>query len=66
MAQEKPYILTKHVYACASLIGAVICVYGKTEIGDISSMILGAMAVILVRFLAVHYRLNLPRIKLDE
>lgn len=66
MAQEKPYILTKHVYACASLVGAVICVYGKTKIGDINSMIIGASAIILIRFWAAHYHVNLPRIQFRE
>ncbi len=63
MAQEKPYILTKHIYACASLIGALVCVYTEDALGNLPAMMMGACAVVIVRFLAMHYRWNLPRIE---
>ena len=62
IAQEKPYILTKHIYACASIAGAFVCVFSGERIGNLASMTLGALAVIVVRLLAMHYRWNLPRI----
>ncbi|NBK90923.1 trimeric intracellular cation channel family protein [bacterium 1XD21-13] len=62
IAQEKPYILTKHIYACASIAGALACVYSGDRIGNLASMTLGAAVVIVVRLLAMHYRWNLPRI----
>lgn len=63
MAQEKPYILTKHIYACASISGAAVCVAAGPFLGDFWSMTAGMTIVILVRFLATHYRWNLPKIK---
>lgn len=63
MAQVKPYILTKHVYACASITGALVCVLTRSFLGHLNSMITGAAVVMLIRFLAAHYRWNLPRIK---
>lgn len=66
MAQEKPYILTKHVYACASIAGALVCVLGRGLIGKLVSMVAGAVTVIIIRLLAVHYRWNLPRVQLDK
>ncbi len=63
MAQEKPYILTKHIYACASIAGALVCVYSGSRIGNLVSMTAGAAVVIVVRLLAMHYRWNLPRIQ---
>lgn len=63
MAQEKPYILTKHVYACASIAGALVCVWGYGLLGRLGAMLAGAAVVLLIRFLAVRYRWNLPRIK---
>lgn len=63
MAQVKPYILTKHVYACASIVGSVICVLGKPIMGRLWAMVAGAAAVMLIRFLAAYYRWNLPRIE---
>lgn len=65
MAQEKPYILTKHIYASASLIGAVICVYSKFLLGTLGAMIAGATAVIIIRIWAARFHWNLPRVKLD-
>lgn len=62
MAQEKPYILTKHIYACASIAGALVCVYSGSRMGNLTSMMAGAAVVIVVRLLAMHYRWNLPRI----
>lgn len=63
MAQEKPYILTKHIYACASIIGALVCVYAEAAFGRLGAMMIGAVAVIVIRFLATHYHWNLPRIE---
>ena len=60
MAQEKPYILTRHVYACASLAGALVCVYLRGSMGELPAMTAGVTAV---RLLAMHYRWNLPRVK---
>lgn len=64
MAQEKPYIFTKHVYASASIAGAVVCVYTRIPLGSLGSMIAGAAVVMLIRFLAARHRWNLPRINL--
>lgn len=63
MAQEKPYILTKHIYACASIIGALVCVYTEDMFGNLPAMMVGACVVVIVRFLAMHYRWNLPKIE---
>lgn len=62
MAQEKPYILTKHIYACASIAGAFVCGYAGDKIGNLASMMAGAAVVMVVRLLAMHYRWNLPKI----
>lgn len=63
MAQEKPYILTKHIYACASVLGAVVCVCLNVILDDLASMAAGLFVVVLVRVFATHYRWNLPKIK---
>ena len=66
MAQEMPYILTKHIYACASISGAAVCVMSDSMLGDFWSMTVGMTVVMLVRFLATRYRWNLPKIKTGE
>jgi uncharacterized membrane protein YeiH len=64
MAEEKPYILHKHVYAVASIAGAVLCVYSGRLAGRLVSMTAGAALVLLLRVLAARYRWNLPKIRL--
>ncbi|MSS63404.1 trimeric intracellular cation channel family protein [Velocimicrobium porci] len=63
MAGVTPYILVKHIYACASMVGAIICVILYREFGEIPAMFLSAFVVMLIRFLAAKYRWNLPRIR---
>lgn len=63
MAEVPPYIFVKHIYACASIVGAIVCVYTYRWFGVVASLIFGSAAVILVRHLAAHYRWNLPKVK---
>ncbi|MBQ7942652.1 MAG: TRIC cation channel family protein [Lachnospiraceae bacterium] len=63
LAGNTPYIFVKHIYACASLAGALVCVYGSPYFGLHASMIAGAVVVVLIRFLSAHYKWNLPRIE---
>ncbi len=63
MAQQMPYILTKHIYACASILGATVCVAAGPSAGEFLSMAAGVAVVILVRLLATYYRWNLPKIR---
>ena len=61
MAGNPPYVFVKHFYACASIIGALLCVYSRPYIGSVYSMFLGTAAVILLRFLAARFRWSLPK-----
>lgn len=63
MAGNTPYIFVKHVYASASIIGALSCVFLTRVFGELAGMLLGAALVLLVRCLAAHYKWNLPRIR---
>lgn len=63
MASVPPYIFVKHIYACASIVGAIMCVYAYRWFGVVASLIFGSAAVILMRYLAAHYRWNLPKLK---
>ncbi len=64
MAGVPPYIFVKHVYACASVAGAISCVWIYRAFGQIPAMIIASALVILIRTLAAHYRWNLPHIRL--
>lgn len=59
-AGERPYIFTKHFYACASLIGALVAGL-LWPAGEIIAMSVGATAVFWLRILAAKYRWSLPK-----
>lgn len=61
MAGETPFVLRKHIYACASIFGAILCITLWGSVPWDWAMIIGAVAVIIVRMLATHYRWNLPK-----
>ena len=61
MAGDTPYIFVKHIYASASLVGALLCGLLWHYAGEMPSMLLGGGAVILIRCLSAHFRWNLPR-----
>ena len=60
MAGETPYILKKHVYACASITGAVLYAYLQDYMNNDAAMLIGAGSVILIRILATRYCWDLP------
>ena len=62
MAGNTPYIFVKHVYASASIFGAVVCVLVGLRSGELAAMIAGAVVVFVIRILAAYYKWNLPRI----
>ncbi len=61
MAGDMPYIFVKHVYACASLLGAVVCVLLRGVAGESASVIAGMVCVVVLRLLSAYFRWNLPR-----
>ena len=63
LAQQLPYIFVKHVYACASLAGALLCA-GLWDLDRMAAMLVGMSAVVLIRVLAAHYHWNLPKAKI--
>lgn len=61
MAGEPPFVLRKHIYASASILGGILTVFLWGALPWDWSMILGALVVITIRMLATHYRWNLPK-----
>lgn len=61
MAGQTPAVLKKHVYACASIAGAICYVLLLDGFGTDISMIVSAVLVVVIRVLARHYKWNLPR-----
>ena len=61
MAGDTPYIFVKHIYASASLAGALVCVAVWGAVGELPAMLAGMAVVLLIRILSAHFRWNLPR-----
>ena len=61
MAGNTPYIFVKHVYASASMVGAILCAALWQPLGATAAMIIGASVILTVRLLAAHYHWSLPK-----
>ncbi len=57
---EKPYIFTKHFYACASLAGAALCL-ALWSFGATLAMLSGSALTVVLRLCAAHFRWSLPK-----
>lgn len=62
LAIQKPYILVRHVYACASILGAAFCAL-LWPAGEIISMFTGAIVVLVIRLMAMTFKWNLPKLR---
>ena len=60
LAGDTPYIFVKHVYASASLAGALACVVLWPLAGEMAAMLCGSALVVAGRILSAHFRWNLP------
>lgn len=61
MAGLTPYILVKHIYACAALAGGVACVLGRRCLGEVWGVIFGLAVTVVLRVMAAHFQWNLMR-----
>lgn len=62
MADIPPAIFVKHIYACASIAGAIVCAVLAHFLVLEQAMIIGFILICVIRFLAARFRWNLPRI----
>lgn len=61
-----PFVFIRHVYAAASLFGGVVFLVIRPAFGRSNAMVIGFIAVVVLRLLAARYRWDLPRVKLEE
>ena len=66
MADQPPYIFVKHIYASASVVGSLVCVYMYRAFGAVVSMVVSSAVILLIRYLAAHYHWNLPHVEFKE
>ena len=62
LAGNTPFVLLKHFYACASLVGAIICAVLWPYTGSVPAMLVGAITIVVLRNMAAYYHWSLPRI----
>lgn len=63
LAGQTPYILVKHIYASASIAGALSCALLLRLLPDYLALLIGILVVLTIRLLAARYRWNLPSVK---
>lgn len=61
MAGQTPAVLKKHIYACASIAGAVCYVMLLKVMSADAAIVISAVLVVVIRVLARHYKWNLPK-----
>lgn len=67
LVNEKPYVLTKHIYAVASILGSgIYYVMSICMNWSILGTALSIGVVLSTRLMAAKYRWRLPKIKLDR
>lgn len=59
-AGNRPYIFVKHFYACASIIGSLICAL-LWEQSELIAMIAGMGSIFILRILAAVFKWSLPK-----
>ena len=60
-AGERPYIFVKHIYACASILGVLLCLVLRGLIGERMAMLVSFVAIVGVRLFSAKMHLNLPK-----
>ena len=63
---QVPYIFRKHVYATASIVGAVVylCLHGTGQ--ENPAAVAGLLTVVVIRILAARFQWNLPKVHLPS
>lgn len=66
LAQQPPYILVKHIYALASIAGGIAYIIIYPLLGELASITICTVSVVVIRLLAAHYRWSLPKLRLPK
>ena len=67
MCADIPFVLRKHIYAVAAILGgSIYYLLSRLEVSSPISSLLGMGVTVLIRVLAWHYRWNLPKAQVDE
>ena len=58
-----PSIFVRHIYALASMIGALIFFILRTYIYRSLAMVISVVIIVIIRFISHRYKLSLPKVK---
>ena len=61
MSRSKPYIFVKHFYACAAIIGALVCAVLNRVFGELLATVIGFVLILTLRLLAATFHWRLPK-----
>ena len=61
MSRSKPYIFVKHFYACAAIIGALVCSVLHPLTGEFWATLIGFVLILSLRLLAAAFHWSLPK-----
>ena len=65
-AGNVPYIFRKHIYATASIFGALMYLWLDKILSELWAVFFSMVCIIVVRILASHFKWNLPRVEILE
>lgn len=57
---DRPYVFIKHIYACASIVGALVYIKLLDVLPDLYATLIGVGSIVAVRLLSSHFRWDLP------
>ncbi len=65
-AMQEPLIFVKHVYAIASIIGAIACYFVYLYVDINVAIVVCFVVIFVIRLLSAHFRWKLPRASVYE
>jgi uncharacterized membrane protein YeiH len=66
LVDSTPYVLKKHIYALASVVGSTIYYLIRINGNKIVALIVSIPIIVIIRLLAAKYRWKLPKIILKN
>lgn len=66
LVDSTPYVLKKHIYALASILGSTIYYFIRANTNKIIALIVAMPIIVIIRILAAKYHWKLPKITLPK
>lgn len=66
LVDSTPYVLKKHIYALASIIGSTVYYLIRINVNKIVALIVSIPIIVIIRLLAAKYHWKLPKINLKN